>query len=118
MISNLYAPNYLIKETQTGEAFANGKKLLNMHATLAVAFRQCLLLAISAIHQIPPQLCPSLVRVSSLSASFKHLMISLYIDLVSNGGTAFPIWRLALVLDSVKECDMGKVCRQAASLIV
>src|SRR5438045_433300 len=56
---------------------------------------------------------------SSRSDSFKFLMISLYIDLASNGGTALPIWRLALVFESnVKVCDKGNVWRQAPSLIV
>jgi hypothetical protein len=56
---------------------------------------------------------------SSWSASFKHLIISLYIDLASSGGTAFPIWRRALVLESAeKVCDIGNVCKLADSLIV
>lgn len=56
---------------------------------------------------------------SSRSASFRHLLISLYIDLASSGGTAFPIWRRALVLESAEKlCDIGNVCKLANSLSV
>jgi hypothetical protein len=56
---------------------------------------------------------------SSRSASFRHLIISLYIDLASSGGKAFPIWRRALVLESAEKlCDIENVCKQADSLVV
>lgn len=78
-----------------------------------------LLFTAHRLPQISAQIWSSRESPSSRSASFKHLMISLHTDLASNGGTAFPIWRLAFVLESgVKVCDIGNVCRLAASLIV